>query len=244
MTTKLSTRASLAGDEVVTSDMRSKKRSYMARFDLEGMKHEDLGVPDRSGTGQRLLGAAINLFASRGYNACSMREVAKAVNIGAPAIYNYYASKTDILVASLDFVLSTFYRAILKNPLPQNPEGALFAILRRHVLFGISNRTFARAADVLLNKELMVRELPTSHTYRYSAAMDEYRKILEELIREVVGGEPVIGFALQAFLVHEMVDRAGEWYEPEGPLNPADVADQCCEAVARLLGLPAKTASR
>lgn len=215
------------------------RRPYLARLDLDGLQsagsaHSHAGT----GTRRRLLDAAIDLFASQGYNACSMREIAKAVNIGAPAIYNYYASKTDLLIASLDFVLSTFYGAVLKNPIPRNSEAALFAILRRHVLFGIMNRTFARAADALLNKELMLRELPLSHRFRYSNAMDEYRNILEELIRDLVGNKAAVDFALLAFLVHEIVDRAGEWYEPASPLNPADVADQCCEAVARMLGLP------
>ncbi|WP_213878903.1 TetR/AcrR family transcriptional regulator [Pseudomonas sp. dw_358] len=214
--------------------------SYLSRFELDGLRGIDPHAQGGKGTRDKLLDAAIDLFASRGYNACSMREIAKAVNIGAPAIYNYFASKTEILMASLDFVLSTFYGAVLKNPIPRHPEAALFGILRRHVLFGIMNRTFARAADALLNKELMQRELPDSHRYRYTAAMDEYRKILEELIRAVIGEEAVIDFALQAFLVHEIVDRAGEWYEPASPLNPADVADQCCEAVARMLGLPSK----
>lgn len=225
-------------DSVVTFQ----PRRYLDRLDLDGLRTSEPEVHTGSGTRGKVLDAAIDLFAYKGYNACSMRDIAKVVNIGAPAIYNYYASKSDILVASLDFVLSTFYSAVLKSPIPHNPEAALFCILRRHVLFGIMNRTFARAADSLLNKDLMRRELPENRRFRYSLAMDEYRKILEELIRDVVTGESSIDFALQAFLVHEMVDRAGEWYEPASPLNPADIADQCCEAVARMLELPPKKA--
>lgn len=217
-------------------------RRYLDRLDLDGLRSAGPQVHTGSGTRDRVLDAAIDLFAFKGYNACSMRDIAKVVNIGAPAIYNYFASKSDILIASLDFVLSTFYAAVLKNPIPRNPESALFCILRRHVLFGIMNRTFARAADALLNKDLMRRELPEHCRFRYSLAMEEYRKILEELIRDVVGEHSPIDLALQAFLVHEMVDRAGEWYEPASPLNPADIADQCCEAVARMLALPAKNA--
>ena len=217
-------------------------RRYLERLDLDGLSSSELEMHTGPGTRKKVLDAAIDLFAFKGYNACSMRDIAKVVNIGAPAIYNYYASKSDIFIASLDFVLSTFYAAVLKSPIPRSPESALFCILRRHVLFGIMNRTFARAADALLNKDLMRRELPEHCRFRYSLAMEEYRKILEELIRDVVGEHSLIDYALQAFLVHEIVDRAGEWYEPASPLNPADIADQCCEAVARLLELPAKKA--
>ena len=215
------------------------RHPYLDRFDLEGLRNGEPVNADH-GTRTRLLESAITLFASQGFNACSMREIAKAVNIGAPAIYNYYPSKTDILIAALDSVLCTFYSAIFENPIPKKPEKAFYCILHRHVMFGIVNRTFARAADALLNPELMMRELPESHRFRYSTAMSVYRDILQELIQAIMGEDASVDFNLQAFLVHEIVDRAGEWYEPDGEMDPQDLADQCCAAVKRMLTLPRK----
>ena len=213
------------------------RHPYLERFDLDGLRSGEPVNTDH-GTRTRLLESAISLFASQGFNACSMREIAKAVNIGAPAIYNYYASKTDILIAALDSVLCTFYSDIFEHPIPAKPEAALNCILRRHVLFGIAHRTFARAADSLLNPELMLRELPESHRYRYFSAMKVYQVILRELIEAVVGADTGLDLDLQAFLVHEIVDRAGEWYEPDSAMEPQDLADQCCQAVRRMLTAP------
>lgn len=220
-------------------DRRSLQTLYLSRIKLDGIKS---GSPEAAthGTSGKVLLAAISLFATRGYNACSMREIAKAVNIGAPAIYNHYDAKTDILIAALDYVLSTFYAAILKHPIPRSPEDALFCVLRRHVLFAVMNRTFARAAASILNPELMTRELPEEARVKYTLAMKEYRIILKELIEQSVPQDARIDTELQAFLVHQIVDRAGEWYEPDSPLDPADVADQTLELVARMLKFPEK----
>lgn len=221
----------------------AERHPYLDRFDLEGLRTGEPVNADH-GTRTRLLESAITMFATQGFNACSMREIARAVNIGAPAIYNHYASKTDILIAALDSVLCRFYSAIFENPIPQKPEAALYCILRRHVIFGATHRTFARAADALLNPELMLRELPESHCTRYSAAMKVYREILRELIEQVQGEDTQVDPDLQAFLVHEIVDRGGEWYEPDGMMDPNDLADQCCEAVKRMLTLPGRASKK
>ncbi|WP_213878900.1 TetR/AcrR family transcriptional regulator [Pseudomonas sp. dw_358] len=223
--------------ETAIEGMHIDRHPYLNRFDLDGL-HSGEPVNADHGTRTRLLESAITLFASHGFNACSMREIAKAVNIGAPAIYNYYASKTDILIAALDSVLCTFYSDIFQNPIPAKPEAALYCILRRHVLFGIAHRTFARAADALLNPELMLRELPETHKHRYFAAMKVYRVILRELIEAIVGEDSGLDLDLQAFLVHELVDRAGEWYEPDSAMEPEALAEQCLAAVKRLLTVP------
>lgn len=213
------------------------RHPYLYRFELEGLRPSEHAHGDH-GTRTRLLEAAITLFATQGFNACSMREIAKAVNIGAPAIYNHYASKTDILIAALDSVLCTFYSALFTESIPKKPEAALYCILRRHILFCVEKRAFARAADVLLNPELMSRELPDTHRRRYSDAMRVYRDIIRELIEGVQGADAEVDHDLQAFLVHEIVDRAGEWYEPDSDLAPEVLADQTLAAVKRMLKLP------
>jgi AcrR family transcriptional regulator len=213
------------------------RNAYLERFELDGLRNTPSPNADH-GTRTRLLDSAITLFASQGFHACSMREIAKAVNIGAPAIYNHYASKTDILIAAIDSVLCTFYSALFTDPIPGKAEAALYCILRRHVLFCVGKREFARAADALLNPELMSRELPDSHRLRYTAAMRAYRDILRELIATVQGGGAAVDEDLQAFLVHEIVDRAGEWYEPDSIMDPDVLAEQSLAAVKRMLTLP------
>ncbi|HAS37377.1 MAG TPA: TetR/AcrR family transcriptional regulator, partial [Ruminococcaceae bacterium] len=55
------------------------------------MKQED--------TKQKILDKALELFSLNGYNAVSVGEIAKAVGIKAPSLYNHFPSKRAIFDA-------------------------------------------------------------------------------------------------------------------------------------------------
>jgi AcrR family transcriptional regulator len=52
---------------------------------------------DLPGTRQRILDAALILFAERGYDATSMREIAERIGTTKAALYYHFASKGDIV---------------------------------------------------------------------------------------------------------------------------------------------------
>ena len=54
----------------------------------------------------RILDAAEGLFASKGYAATSVVDIAEAIGIRGPAIYKHYASKADIYNAVIDRLFS------------------------------------------------------------------------------------------------------------------------------------------
>ena len=53
-------------------------------------------------TKEKILDAALTLFAENGYNGTSVGQIAKAVGIKAPSLYKHYKSKEDILNALID----------------------------------------------------------------------------------------------------------------------------------------------
>ena len=53
-------------------------------------------------TKDKILDAALTLFAENGYNGTSVGQIAKAVGIKAPSLYKHYKSKEDILNALVD----------------------------------------------------------------------------------------------------------------------------------------------
>ena len=53
-------------------------------------------------TKERILDAALTLFAANGYNGTSVEQIAKAVGIKAPSLYKHYKGKEDILNALID----------------------------------------------------------------------------------------------------------------------------------------------
>ena len=81
------------------------------------MKQED--------TKQKILDKALALFSSRGYDAVSVGEIAQAVGIKAPSLYNHFPSKQAIFDALVDVrrrAVHTRHRSNL-HPRPERTAG-------------------------------------------------------------------------------------------------------------------------
>jgi AcrR family transcriptional regulator len=65
------------------------------------------------GTKEQILNAAIDLFSQKGYDAVSIRDIARAVGIRESSIYNHYKGKEDILDS-----ITSFFIAELSKPYP------------------------------------------------------------------------------------------------------------------------------
>ena len=53
-------------------------------------------------TKEKILDAALTLFAENGYNGTSVEQITKAVGIKAPSLYKHFKGKEDILNALID----------------------------------------------------------------------------------------------------------------------------------------------
>ena len=56
----------------------------------------------RENTKQKIIETALTLFSERGYDAVSVGEIAEAVGIKAPSLYNHYPSKQAIFDAIVE----------------------------------------------------------------------------------------------------------------------------------------------
>ena len=59
-------------------------------------------MEDSMSTKEKILDAALTLFAENGYNGTSVEQIAKAVGIKAPSLYKHFKGKEDILNALID----------------------------------------------------------------------------------------------------------------------------------------------
>lgn len=62
-------------------------------------------VPGEKGTKEKIFEAAIDLFAARGYDGVSIRDIAAAVGIKESSIYKHYANKEELLEKILEYPL-------------------------------------------------------------------------------------------------------------------------------------------
>jgi TetR/AcrR family transcriptional regulator len=64
-------------------------------------------------TKERILITAVSQFSRRGFSAVSMREIAKAVGISPPALYNHFASKEELYQTAVSAAFADKAEALL-----------------------------------------------------------------------------------------------------------------------------------
>ena len=112
----------------------------------------------------RILVAAIALFAERGYENLNMRTLAGWVGLKAPTLYNYYASKEQLLVEAIELGMTDFFSYILDGIEDVPREKRLFEIVRRHAGYKMRHRLIARAND-----RVRSRSSPTNSLWLFQA---------------------------------------------------------------------------
>jgi len=85
----------------------------------------------------QILSAAIDLFSRRGLDAVTMDEIAAAADVGKGTIYNYFATKEDIVVAFMADLEARL--APIHDALCREVEGLLTAA-ERETLLGLLQR--------------------------------------------------------------------------------------------------------
>lgn len=119
-------------------------------------------IPGRKG---EILDAAVSVFAERGYDAGSVREIAERVGISEPAIYRHFASKEDLFLSLVDAVgvrVETQIGPLLDATQPQDVERVL------HLVF--SNRAAAARAYLPLLRTVLG---PALHNPTFRSAYRE-----------------------------------------------------------------------
>ncbi len=118
----------------------------------------------------QILDAATRVFASKGFNRATIRDVARDAGVADGTIYNYFANKTDLLFGLLDRLNDTERRPASLAPTMEEPVGdigdvghafrAYFrAYLRERVEALWSNADLFRAVlpELLANPALRAR---------------------------------------------------------------------------------------
>ena len=66
-------------------------------------------VPGEKGTKEKIFDAAVDLFAEKGYEGVSIRDIAKAVGIKESSVYKHYSSKDAILDIIFEYLKARLY---------------------------------------------------------------------------------------------------------------------------------------
>jgi AcrR family transcriptional regulator len=180
--------------------------------------------------------AACLLFADRGYRGTSMKDIAEALGVRAPSLYNHVASKQDILFAIMDKAMD---RAIAAQQEALDGVDDVSEQLRRATESLVLDFLRYPAEVTVCNTE--VRSLAPGNRVAIVAKRDKYaagvRAIIEQGCRS--GRFRTRTPQIAAFAVLEMGNSAKSWFKPTGRYPDTYVASEYGEFALRVVGCAA-----
>lgn len=136
---------------------------------------------------QDLLEAAAKLFADRGFDAITVRDIAEKAGIRSASVYRHYPSKRDLFEAVLHWICddsSGSREGFLRSDLPneQKLKGFVYATFREHEDRPIRRKILQRA---LLDEDKFVLETLVHRIYA------DQQIVIVEIVRKIEpAGDP------------------------------------------------------
>lgn len=133
----------------------------------------------RSDTRQRIIEEALHLFASNGYDAVSVSQIAQAVGIKAPSLYKHFPSKRAIFDAIVEYMRQLDAEHAKQAEVPgmdeEEAESEIGAPEPAKLRAFMVDRFRYWAEDGLAHD---YRRMLTLEQYKSSENMDMYQKVL------------------------------------------------------------------
>ena len=161
------------------------------------MKQED--------TKQKILDKALELFSTQGYDSVSVGELAKAVGIKAPSLYNHFSSKQAIFDAIMESTAAQYeadtdqINIHVQNAAQDVPvfteitANALFEKVRQIFEYSLHNETISRFRRMMTIEQFRSPELAALYSTRYvERVLDYHAGIFRALIAagEIIVEDP------------------------------------------------------
>lgn len=176
---------------------------------------------------RRIMDAAIELFAERGFDGTSVQEIVSAAGLTKGALYHYYSSKSDLLHEIYHSLIRRQLDGldrILARDLP--PEETV-----RALLLDLVETTAAFKRESTIFRREMHKLSPA---YLQSIATDRRRyheTFLALVDKEQQAGtfNGAVSAEIVTYTVFGMINQLTTWYRPEGPKSPEEIAKELAD---------------
>jgi AcrR family transcriptional regulator len=187
-------------------------------------------VARRTGsTPERIVRAAVRLFAAKGFDATTVQEVVEAASVTKGALYHYFGSKDDLLVE--------IYRSLIGRQVADLDRivaaGADAATTVRRIVVGLVETT----AESVDETAVFVREMHRLDADRMAGFRAERRRY-HETFRAVVeqaqwDGEfsSAVPADTVVLIALGVVNQLPTWYRPDGPKSPTLLGGEIADFV-------------
>ncbi|URM96830.1 MULTISPECIES: TetR/AcrR family transcriptional regulator [Actinomadura] len=191
-------------------------------------------APRRKLLMSEIVDQAMRLFAERGYEGTTLQDVADAVGLSRPNLYNYVKSKEELLVAMVTATTESAVSSLreVRQRTDLDPTEKLRMLVRDLVMRRAEQPTQFRTLD--RSEQALPREIAEKHLEGRRAVLHEVTAVIEEGVR--AGRFRPVDARITALSIIGMCNWVAWWFHPS-PGHPAEpVAEQiAANAVAMVV---------
>ncbi len=175
---------------------------------------------------------AIHLMKFHGFSGLTMRLLAKELGIEAASIYNHIKSKDELLETVCFEMAKEFEIAVLEvNDIYFNATEKLRMLITEHVRILCSDLD---ASTVFMHEW---RYLPEDSRLEFVEKRRHYEQEIKQIIQLGIdeGDFDDIDTKYAVITILSSLNAIVEWYNPNGPLKPIEVADRLYNFIVKAL---------
>lgn len=176
--------------------------------------------------------AALTLIARQGYEAMSMRDLAREVGVQAAALYRYYPTKEELLFSLMQehmVELAAAWEAA--RPISADPAARLSAYVANHIRFHVTRRHSTHVSNMEL------RSLSRDRLSAILKLRTAYEKELRAILRDGAeqGAFRIDDIGLTAMAIIQMITGVIVWFRPDERLSVVEVTETYLAMTMRLV---------
>jgi TetR/AcrR family transcriptional regulator, cholesterol catabolism regulator len=192
---------------IVKKKVQTPRRSALAKRDVK--------ATTPVGSAIQILEVAAALMRQKGYEATTIRDIAREVGIKAASVYHHFPSKDDIVqrvvIEGTRVVCEAVAEALAALPPKSNPRQRLETAIRAHLLSALEHSDFTSASiRTFAFLPPRIREQCRLERRKYE---DIWRNIMTDLSADGIIPSGVSQHSVRLLLLGAL-NWAGEWYRP------------------------------
>ena len=176
-------------------------------------------------TRRRIVRAAAQIYRERGYERAGMTDIARRVGMTAPALYWYFRSKEEILLAFLEHTIADLIQFVRSLVRAEDPRERLWEFVHAYALWQLQQQELSAAYERIYALGHLRNSLPEKQRQRVTALERTFFEMCRELIARAQGrprSDPAV--APVAFAVIGMVEHLIAWFRADGAMTVEQVA--------------------
>jgi AcrR family transcriptional regulator len=176
--------------------------------------------PEYRSVREKVLAAAVELFATYGYHAASMRDIARIAGIQAASIYYHYDKKQALLVEIMETHMLRLNANLEKIVSQQDAvQQQLYEAIANHIRL----HTTFKSEFFIIDTE--IRALEGENLGKILALRDQYEGLMQRLLQEGMdqGILRKTDVKVSSYAIIAMCTEVAGWFRPSGRLTVQQV---------------------